>query len=82
MENQVYAERTRSIGISNCSSSQIERIMNKARIPPANLQVELHLYFQQKPLRETCKKYGITVCAYGPLGSAGRRKVHKERGLP
>ncbi|ODN05355.1 Alcohol dehydrogenase [NADP(+)] [Orchesella cincta] len=44
-------------------------------------QVELHTYFQQTELRQTCKKYGITVTAYGPLGSPGRGNA-KERYIP
>jgi diketogulonate reductase-like aldo/keto reductase len=31
--------------------------------------VELHLYCQQKLLREICKEKDITVCAYAPLGT-------------
>ena len=72
MEAQVDAGRCKSIGLSNFNSEQIERIMQSARIKPANLQIELHAYFQQKPLRELCAKHGITVTAYGSLGSKGR----------
>lgn len=80
MESQVDAGRTKSIGLSNFNSQQIEKIVESARIKPANLQVELSLYFQQKPLREFCKKHAITICAYGPLGSAGRAEFYAKRG--
>ncbi len=72
MEKQVDAGLVKSIGISNFNEEQIERIVKNARIKPANLQVELHVLFQQKPLRDFCSKHGITVCAYSPLGSPGR----------
>ena len=72
MEAQVDAGRCKAIGLSNFNSVQIERVFAGARIKPANLQVELHAYFQQEPLRNVCKKHGITVCAYGSLGSSGR----------
>ena len=72
MEAQVDAGLTKSIGISNFNVEQIERIVANARVKPANLQVELHVQFQQKSLRECCEKHGITICAYGPLGSPGR----------
>lgn len=62
----------KAIGLSNFNSEQIKRIVESARIKPANLQVEVQAYFQQKPLREVCEKYDISVCAYGPLGSNGR----------
>lgn len=71
MEAQVDAGRAKSIGLSNFNERQIERIAKSARIVPANLQVELHVYFQQRELVDLCKKYGITVCAYGPIGSPG-----------
>ena len=82
MEAQVDAGRAKSIGLSNFNSSQIERIVESARIKPANLQVELHAYFQQKPLREVCGKHGITICAYGPLGSKGRIELNAKREVP
>ena len=81
LEAEVDAGRCRAIGLSNCNSEQIERIVRSARIKPANLQVELHAYFQPKPLREVCKKHGISVCAYSPLGSKGRIAVYTKSGL-
>lgn len=71
MEEQVDAKRTKSIGLSNFKISQIQRILDVARIKPANLQVELHLYMQQRDLVNFCKKNNITVVAYCPLGNPG-----------
>ncbi|OXA41725.1 Alcohol dehydrogenase [NADP(+)] A [Folsomia candida] len=73
MEAQVDAGLAKSIGISNYNIKQVERIMKMARIPPANQQVEVQTYFQNKALRQVCEKYNISVCAYGPLGSPGRK---------
>lgn len=81
MENQVDAGLVKSIGISNFNVEQIERIVKIARIKPANLQVELHVQFQQKILRECCAKHGITICAYAPLGSPGRHQFYTQAGL-
>lgn len=69
MELQVDAGKTKAIGLSNFNSKQIERIMKVSRIKPSNLQVEMHAYHQQKPLRTICRQYGISVCAYAPLGA-------------
>jgi aldehyde reductase len=77
MEAQVKAGRTKSIGLSNFSSSQIERIVKVAAIKPANLQIEMNVYYRRKPLVETCKKHGITLCAYAPIGSPGRAESYK-----
>jgi len=82
MEEMVDAGLTRSIGISNFNSQQIERILKVARIKPANIQVECHAYLQQKKLRDLCKSKGITVCAYGPIGSPGKPEVERKRGWP
>jgi len=81
MELQVDAGRAKAIGVSNFNSEQIERIIKNARIRPANLQVELNVYFPQKPLREFCSKHGITVVAYAPFGSPGRKELYEKRGV-
>lgn len=50
MERQVLEKRTKAIGLSNFNIAQIERILNIAELPVSNLQIELHVYFQQKEL--------------------------------
>jgi diketogulonate reductase-like aldo/keto reductase len=80
MEAQVDAGRARSIGLSNFNSRQIARIMKAARIKPANLQIELNVYFQQRELVAFCRALDITVCAYAPIGSPGLATFHKKRG--
>jgi len=71
MEAEVDAGRAKAIGLSNFNENQIQRILDTARIKPANLQVELHAYFQQRPLVAFCRKNNISVVAYAPLGSPG-----------
>ncbi|XP_014283439.1 1,5-anhydro-D-fructose reductase [Halyomorpha halys] len=80
MEAQVDAGRAKSIGLSNFNQKQIKRILDNCRIPPANLQVELHIYLQQKELVSFCKENGVTVCAYAPIGSPGRKAEREKRG--
>ncbi|XP_069688684.1 1,5-anhydro-D-fructose reductase-like [Periplaneta americana] len=82
MEAQVDAGRARSIGLSNFNSRQIARIVKAARIRPANLQVELNVYFQQRELVAFCKALEITVCAYGAIGSPGMNERLKSLGVP
>ncbi|XP_014292196.1 1,5-anhydro-D-fructose reductase [Halyomorpha halys] len=81
MEAQVDAGRTKSIGFSNFNQNQIKRILDSCRIPPANLQVELHIYLQQKELVSFCKQNRITLCGYSPLGSPGQIKFREKQGL-
>lgn len=40
------------------------------------MQVEMHVYFQQKELHEFSRENDIVLTAYAPLGSPGRRQ-HK-----
>jgi len=81
MEAQVEAGRAKAIGLSNFNCKQIDRIVASAKILPANNQVEANVYFQQKVLRETCRRHGITVCAYAPFGSPGRKVLYEKMGM-
>jgi len=82
MEAQVDAGRCKAIGVSNFNSKQLKKIVEAARIKPSCLQVEIHAYFQQKPLRDLCSQLGVSVCAYGTLGSKGRLDFCHEYGTP
>ncbi|PWA22142.1 hypothetical protein CCH79_00020160 [Gambusia affinis] len=66
------AGRVRSIGVSNFSVLQLERLLALCRIPPAVNQVELHPYMVQKDLVEFCRSRNIALTAYSPFGSPGR----------
>lgn len=82
MEEQVDAGRTKTIGLSNFNSAQIDRILKIARIKPASLQIENHLYLQQNELVKFCQDNGIVVVAYSPLGAPGRSEYREDSGLP
>ncbi|XP_019872572.1 aldose reductase-related protein 2-like [Aethina tumida] len=82
MEEQVDAGRTRSIGLSNFTGQQIEKILkSNPKHKPANLQNEIHVYMQQQELVNYCHQNGITVTAYSPLGSPGINKFLVSLGL-
>lgn len=57
----------RAIGVSNFKSHHLQTLMDKSEEKPVINQVELHPYFQQKELREFCKKHDIVVEAWSPL---------------
>ena len=57
----------RSIGVSNFTITQLERLMNETGITPAVNQIELHPYFQQKELREFHDRHNIVTEAWSPL---------------
>ncbi|CAL8068688.1 unnamed protein product [Calicophoron daubneyi] len=68
MEQLVDDGLVRSIGVSNFNHRQIDRILEKCRIRPANLQVEIHANFPNAKLVKYAQSKGLTVTAYRPLG--------------
>lgn len=68
MEKLVEEGLIKNIGISNFNEEQLEHLLHVAVIKPANLQIEVHAYFQQRDIRRFCKENGITTTAFCPLG--------------
>lgn len=68
MEECVNLGLTKSIGISNFNSEQIDRLYQAAKIKPVCNQIEAHVNFSQKSLIDFCKQKNIAVAAYCPLG--------------
>ena len=60
--------RVRSIGVSNFTVSQLERLIRETDVVPAVNQVELHPEFAQQDLRDFHASQGILTQAWGPLG--------------
>jgi 2,5-diketo-D-gluconate reductase A len=60
--------RVRSIGVSNFTTDNLERIIGDTGVVPAVNQIELHPGFQQRTLREAHERYGIVTEAWSPLG--------------
>jgi 2,5-diketo-D-gluconate reductase A len=60
--------RVRSIGVSNFTAENLERIIGDTGIVPAVNQIELHPGFQQRTLRKAHERYSIVTEAWSPLG--------------
>jgi len=70
MEEQVDAGRAKNIGLSNYNISQIETVLKAARIKPANLQVELHVFFATTETGRVLPKKWYNCGGLLPLGVA------------
>ncbi|KHJ86771.1 oxidoreductase, aldo/keto reductase family protein [Oesophagostomum dentatum] len=72
MEKLYDDGKLKAIGLSNFNAKQVQYVYDNARIKPANLQVECHLYWPQTELLQLCRKLNMTLTANSPLGSRGR----------
>lgn len=62
---------TRSIGVSNFNSQQIDDLIQNSSTVPAVNQVESHPYLSQEKLLPWCRDRGIHLTAYSPLARTG-----------
>ncbi|XP_066290550.1 aldo-keto reductase family 1 member B1-like isoform X2 [Branchiostoma lanceolatum] len=69
MESLVDEGLTRSLGVSNFNSRQVDRVLQACRIKPVVNQVELHPYLPQLDLIKYCQSKDIILTAYSPFGS-------------
>uniref|UniRef100_A0A8C6PWL4 Zgc:56622 n=1 Tax=Nothobranchius furzeri TaxID=105023 RepID=A0A8C6PWL4_NOTFU len=72
MEALRSSGKVKSIGVSNFSILQLERLLALCRVPPAVNQVELHPYMVQTEMIEFCRSKNIVLTAYSPFGSPER----------
>jgi len=72
MEALQATGKVKSIGVSNFTILQLERLLALSKVPPAVNQVELHPYLTQTDLIDFCKSKNIALTAYSPFGSPAR----------
>jgi aldehyde reductase len=70
MEDERKSGKTKAIGLSDVSLEQLEEVAESATIPPEVVQVESHPYLPQTEMLDFCKKNGIVMLAFAPLGHA------------
>ena len=72
LERAVKAGKVRSIGISNYYTPQdFDRIRGIAKIVPAVVQNENHLFYQNVELQAYVKKFGTVIESWYPFGGRG-----------
>lgn len=73
----VKSGKIRSIGISNFYTEKtVSHFINDFEIPPAVIQNENHLKYQNNSLRDWAAKKGIYIESYYPFGGRGHTKEH------
>ena len=72
MEDVLKKGLCKSIGVSNFSSSKLQRLLDDESIKPAVNQIEAHPFFPQDSLLDFCQQNGIAFTGYSPLGSGDR----------
>ena len=73
MEEAVDSGLVRSIGVSNFTVSDLEKLLPTARVKPTVNQVELHPYWQQQSLLPYLAEQGIVAEAWYPLGHGSKK---------
>lgn len=82
MESLKAEGKLKHIGVSNFNQGKIKELLDSCQVKPEMNQIELHPYLPQIDLVNYCKKNGIHVTAYSPLGSADRPKARKKEDDP
>ena len=69
--------KVKAIGVSNFTIRHLEAIIKATGEPPAVNQIEAHPLLPQDDMVEYCKRQGIHITAYSPLGnnSEWKRRV-------
>jgi len=68
MERLVDEGKCRAIGLSDITLDKLAEIVAAARIKPALVQVEAHPYLPEWELLDFCRRHGIVMQAFAPLG--------------
>src|ERR671938_259065 len=59
----------RSLGVSNFSAAELERVLAAASVAPVVNQVQFSPFEYRRALLEACERRGVALEAYSPLGS-------------
>ena len=78
LENLVDQGRCKAIGLSDIGLEMVQEIFESARIKPAVVHVESHPYLPQWDLLDFCKKKGIVLHAFAPLGHGIEPKLMED----
>lgn len=67
MEQAVKAGKVRAIGLSNFYRARFIDLAENMDVKPAVVQLETHVFSQQREMRDIAKEYDTRIMAWGPL---------------
>ena len=71
---RVYRDgMVRAIGLSNFYDARFVDLVENVEVKPSVLQLETHVFSQQKRMRELIDDYGMHLMAWGPLAQVSDR---------
>jgi alcohol dehydrogenase (NADP+) len=71
MESLVEAGKTRTLGVSNFSTTELDELLDTAEIPPRVVQVSRNPYTPREDLVRFCEERDMGVMAHSPLSAEG-----------
>lgn len=78
MEDILDSGKVKAIGVCNWSVPYLENLKKIWRHRPSVNQIELHPYLPQHEVVDWCKKEGILLEAYSPLGGPGKFSLEQK----
>ena len=73
MERAYRVGMVRAIGLSNFYDARFVDLVENVEVKPSVLQLETHVFSQQKRMRELINDYGMHLMAWGPLAQGSDR---------
>ena len=73
MERAYRDGMVRAIGLSNFYDARFVDLVENVEVKPSVLQLETHVFSQQKRMRELINEYGMHLMAWGPLAQGSDR---------
>lgn len=78
LEDLQEAGLIKSIGVSNFNQTQLDKLLQTAKVKPAINQIESHPFYNQNSLVEYDQKLGITTQAWASLGEGKQNIFHNQ----
>ena len=76
MEQLLEKGKVKSLGVSNYNIQCLSNLLSFCKIKPVVNEIEYHLFYIQKTLKEFCDKVDIAVISYYPMPRGNGAKIY------